>query len=155
MSPAEFVRLRVELARDRKAIEALIAEAQPRFEEIQEDDVVSHGYVALTVHRFYTACEAIFERIARECEGNLPVGADSHQALLDDMGLELPSVRPAVLRDETAHALRPLLRFRHFVRHAYAVRWDPERLRAVAGAMLAVWPLVDADLVAFDAFLSR
>jgi hypothetical protein len=69
------------------------------------------------------------------------------------MTFELEGIRPAVLRRETASSLQPVLRFRHFVRHAYAVAWDAERIsEVIAGARLA-WVDVHADLSAFLRFL--
>jgi hypothetical protein len=95
----------------------------------------------------------VFERIARNVEGSLPTGADWHVALLESMRLELPNVRPAVISLATFHLLRKLLAFRHFFRHAYAISWDGEKLRAAREDMVAVAQRIDADLDRWDDYL--
>jgi len=73
--------------------------------------------MASVLHDFYTGIERMLERIAIELEGELPAGHDRHARLLDRMTAEIESVRPAVLSEETAQALRPYLRFRHLFRN--------------------------------------
>jgi hypothetical protein len=152
---SDLVRLREELRRDLAAAAGLLADAAEHRETLTgaDPDRVVLGYLAVTLHRLYTALETSFERIARTLEGSLPKGADAHQALLHDMTLALPGIRPAVLRESTADGLRPLLRFRHFVRHSYAVAWDGERLAEVLRIAEEVWPETHEDMRAFAAFL--
>ncbi len=149
-----IVRLRRELSADLDAAAQLVA-ALSGFEERLRGltDPVPLGYVAVTLHQIYTALETGFERIARQFEGSLPGGSDSHRALLRDMALDLPTVRPAVLRPGTSSALIPILKFRHFVRHAYAVGFDAGRLSEVLLRLQSVWGDVRADLQVFDRFL--
>lgn len=151
----ELIRLREELRRDVDAAAALIAELGEQREVIDRPDAdrVVLGYVALTLHRFYTALETGLERIVRTLEGALPKGADAHSALLHDVTLPLPTVRPAVLGETTADGLRPLLRFRHFVRHSYAVAWDRKRLAEVLRHAEEIWPQTRDDLARFMHFL--
>ena len=149
-----LVRLRQELRRDLAAAERLLAELRPRIPllDAAEDSVLA-GYAAITLHQLYTALETGFERICRTFEGDLPPGAESHLALLRDMSLDLPAIRPAVIDVATLEALLPLLRFRHFVRHAYAVAWDQRRLREIWEAADRAWPLVTKDLEEFLEFV--
>jgi hypothetical protein len=151
----ELIRLREELRRDLDAAAALVADLAEQRDALDRPDAdrVVLGYVALTLHRLYTALETALERIVRTLEGSLPKGADAHQALLHDATLPLPGVRPAVLGESTADALRPLLRFRHFVRHSYAVAWDLERLVEILGQAEEAWPQVRDDMARFASFL--
>jgi hypothetical protein len=106
--------------------------------------------VAVAVHHYYGAAESIFERIARAFEG-LPERSDRwHQDLLERMTLPLEDVRPEVLRRDTARALAPVLGFRHFFRHAYAVSFDPRRLELAAEDVQRAHALLDVDLDAFE-----
>ena len=151
---ATLLRLRQDVARDLTAAAELLSDLTGRRAGLRAGaDRVLCGYVAVTAHQVYTALETVFEWICRALEGSLPAGSDSHQALLHDMTRELPGLRPAVLSDATAALLRPLLRFRHFVRHTYAVAWDPALLREVVAAAEAVWPAVERELGAFVEFL--
>jgi len=109
--------------------------------------------VAVAVHHFYGAAESIFERVARAFEGT-PAKSDRwHQDLLERMSLAIDDMRPAVLRRETARALGPVLGFRHFFRHAYAVSFDPRRLELTAEDVRRAHELVSVDLDAFEGAL--
>lgn len=150
---ASLLRLRAEVDRDLDAATRLLEDLALRAPELQQGDPVLLGYGAITLHRIYTAVETACERICRTLEDTLPAGRDSHQALLADMTLDLPGLRPPVLRQETARELQTLLRFRHFVRHAYAVSWDPRRITEALGTAERVWPLLVEDMEAFGTFL--
>ena len=151
---ATVVRLRQEIVRDLAAVSALLDGLRARGAALgATNDPVLEGYAAVTLHQVYTGLETCFERICRALDGSVPGGADGHQALLRDMALELTEIRPAVLRPETEAGLVPLLRFRRFVRHSYAVSWDARRLSQVLGDALAVWPHVQSDVADFVDFL--
>lgn len=74
---------------------------------------------ALKLHNFHTACERIFERIAKELDGTLPEAPDSHVRLLRTMSSDVPGVRPSVITPALAERLSEFLRFRHVVRNVY------------------------------------
>ena len=48
-----------------------------------------------------------------------------------------------------------MLKFRHFVRHAYAVAWDPARLGEIELRAAQSWPAVQQDLLGFIAVVER
>lgn len=109
--------------------------------------------VAVNLDRYYTSLEATFEAVARMIDGVVPAGSGWHQSLLEQM--ENPSdARPAVLRGETRSALTALLRFRHFLRHAYAVDFDWNKLKPLAVALSPTHALVARDLADFRGFLT-
>lgn len=84
---------------------------------------------------FYSGIEAILLRVAKEVDGVVPTGPDSHRELLRQGSIALPGVRPAVLDAEVVDALAPYLAFRHFFRHAYGITLRWERMEAkMAGA---------------------
>jgi len=101
---------------------------------------------ALALHHWYTALESAVERLLRHLDGALPEGGDWHRALMEEALRPLPGVRPALLRGALRDDLDDLRRFRHFIRHAYAVdlRWD--RLVVLIAQVVAVHPTVRADL---------
>lgn len=110
--------------------------------------------VAVALHHYYGAAESIFERIARFFEGLPERGDRWHIDLLQAMALRIDDIRPAVLRAETLHGLRELLAFRHFFRHAYAVSFDPVKLRRAAEDLVRTHPLLAADLDRFQAVVA-
>jgi hypothetical protein len=106
--------------------------------------------VALATHHLYSCAESIFERVALAFEGMPDQRERWHRSLLDQMGLSIDGIRPAVLSPPTLPPLREMLQFRHFLRHAYAVELDPVRLLDVAQHALDAHRLLSADLDAFD-----
>jgi hypothetical protein len=91
---------------------------------------------ALGLHRWYCALESIVERVERAF-GTLPDGPEWHIELLQGATSEIPAVRPPLLPVERLDALRELLKFRHFLRHAYAVELDATRLLVLADTLAA------------------
>jgi hypothetical protein len=152
MTAAEVQRLRAEVKSDHAAFLA-------RLDELAGLDDI-HGtatmaQVAVALHHGYGAVEAALARVARQLEGSVPQGFDGHQHLLHAMSLEIPSVRPAVLSPASLAALRKLLGFRHFFRHAYAIALDPDQLAALRATALALREPLQRDLDALDAFLKE
>ena len=122
MSPLAWIRTAAELERELETIDVLVAELDEAREMLKPGaDRIACGYAALLIHRLYTAIESVLERICRTVEGSVPGGADSHVSLLRDATLELPGVRPAILRATLFASLFKLLRLRQFVRHADTV----------------------------------
>ena len=71
------------------------------------------------LHDFYNCVERVFLRIARELNGGVPRGEQWHRDLIDNMALEIPGVRPAVVDRGLADVLGEYLRFRHVFRDVY------------------------------------
>lgn len=109
--------------------------------------------VAINLHSFYNGVERIFEWIARELDGGLPAGPVWHRELLDQMTLQVGGLRPAVLRDETAEALGPYLRFRHLVRNLYTWNFEAAKLADLIAGLPQALADLRTDLVAFGSFL--
>jgi hypothetical protein len=151
---APLQRLRAEIKFDREALQKRLAELATITLEA-EAAAASCAQAAVALHHAYGAIESIMERIVRTIDGDLPIGSDWHQALLHTMGLEIDGVRPAMLSRESVAGLRQILSFRHFFRHAYAVELDPARLAELRRVLAESAPQLDAELMAFDAFLAQ
>jgi hypothetical protein len=111
--------------------------------------------VALNLHGFYAGLERLFEMIAGAVDGRVPRGENWHRVLLEQVATEAPSVRPAVISDETRRALEDYRGFRHVVRNVYTLRLDPAKLRKLAEGASAVYSQVRAELLAFADFLEQ
>jgi hypothetical protein len=107
---------------------------------------------AWALHHAYSGIEAILERTMRTIEGSLPEGPDSHKAVLDAAALTIEGVREPLLSRPTVAALHDLRAFRHFVRHAYAVELDPERLADLQRRSAELRPGLEEDLDRLDAW---
>lgn len=152
-----FVRLAAAVQRQRELLDRVVDEAKEALRDFddREPPLRELRGIGAILHDFYTWVEKIFERIAPELNGGLPAGPAWHRELLDNMTLELPRVRPPVLRVETARALHELLRFRHLFRNLYGFEIEWPRLRALLEKVPGTWRAVEEDLERFEAFLEE
>ena len=86
--------------------------------------------VALSLDHAYQAFEAILVRLERVAGLPERAGASWHSAVLADAALAIPGLRPPIFPAEAHADWDALLRFRHFLRHAYVVALDPSKLVA-------------------------
>jgi hypothetical protein len=84
--------------------------------------------VALSLDHAYQAFETILVRLERGAGLPERTGANWHITLLADAAIAIPGVRPALFSPEGLAEWDALLRFRHFLRHAYVVNLDGEKL---------------------------
>jgi len=108
---------------------------------------------SLNLHDVYSGFERVFKQIAATVDGSVPTGAEWHRELLDQMGLDLPKVRPPVLTQEAVQRLDEYLRFRHVVRNVYTFSFDPERIGRLVNELETVFEQVKQELSAFADFL--
>ena len=143
-------RLAAQLRADVSDIEHVASDLATNLARLSEAEVsVLECYgVGKLVHDYYTAAERSFSRIASEL-GGTPRGERWHRELLSDMVLDIPEVRPPVLRRETRDHLDAFLRFRHVFRNLYAfnLRWD--KVRALAAYVPETWAKLHEDLETF------
>lgn len=74
------------------------------------------------VSALYTGIESILETVGNEIDEYTPRGDASHADLVDGMAIEVKGVRPAVLSDRTRDLMHEVRKFRHVVRHKYALQ---------------------------------
>ncbi|MCK6529573.1 hypothetical protein L6R50_19130 [Myxococcota bacterium] len=153
---ASLRRLGAEVARDRRVLATLGEDLSTAGERLREagTDEAPLVYVAYKLHQWYTGLESLLQRIERTF-GAEPSGGDWHDELLQGAFLEIPRVRPAVLRPDSRRALGELRRFRHFFRHAYAVSLDAGRIERLAADLAGVRGGVDQALADFETFLEE
>jgi hypothetical protein len=82
------------------------------------------------------ALEDLFEAFARAFEESPAKGERWHLELLQRMSTRLPYARPPVVAPALLPSLRVVLGFRHYLRHAYAVRLDGAKLVTALRAVL-------------------
>lgn len=145
-------RIAVELADVRRAADKAIA-AYHQAERDSRHTTFFLDSVAINLHTFYSGVERIFEGIARELDGGLPAGPTRHRELLTQMILDVPGLRPAVVRRETAQALAEYMRFRHLVRNLYTWNFETQKLADLVAGLPQVLADLQTDLTAFGRFL--
>lgn len=150
-----FVRLAAAVRQQRRQIASVADEARGVLTDFADREplLLELRGIAAILHDFYTSIEHLFERIAPELNGGLPVGPAWHRELLDNMTLDLPGVRPPLLSTETAHALEEFLRFRHLFRNLYGFELEWARVQSLLARLPETWSLVEGDIERFTAFL--
>jgi hypothetical protein len=143
-------RLQTEL----KEIDGILERIEVGWQRAQDtgDDLYLDS-VALNLHDFYAGLERVFSLIAATIDGNLPKGANWHQMLLSQMAEELPGVRPAVISARTKSMLETYLGFRHVVRHVYAYKFNPSKMKPLVEELPTVFARLQEELIAFARFL--
>jgi hypothetical protein len=146
--PLLVAEIKNELAKLEKLVQRL-ATQQGRV----DDEEISES-AALRLHNFYTGCERIFKLIASEVNGVLSQDLDWHKRLLNQVALEVPNIRPAVISPETRKDLEELLNFRHVIRNIYGFELKPERVEELVRSAIALFPRFAREIEAFNGFLS-
>lgn len=109
--------------------------------------------VAGLLENYYTCLETIFLRISQFFENNLKPDR-WHTDLLEKMTLNIEGIRQSVVSAENYTRLMELLKFRHFRRYYFELEYDWDRLEFLRKKLEQAHPVVLADLVKFNAFLT-
>ncbi len=128
MRPEEVLarRLAAEIDAELANLNALEREFENRPEQDDSYSLRARGSI---LHDLYAGVERILVRIAHELNGGVPQAEQWHQQLIEDMRLEIPGVRPAVVDSALARTLGEYLRFRHVFRHVYGSALEADRMR--------------------------
>ena len=119
------------------------------------NDELYFDSVALNIHSFYSGLERLFEKISSAIDGSMPKGANWHQELLNQMTLEIPNVRPAVISEKTRKQLDTYRGFRHVVRNVYTYHISPDKMEPLAKGIRLVFKQVEKELTAFSRFIEN
>ncbi|MEL7072033.1 MAG: nucleotidyltransferase domain-containing protein [Cyanobacteria bacterium J06581_3] len=112
--------------------------------------------VGLSLHGFYTGIEKAFERIVDNVDGGLISSKSGqwHKDLLDQVLLDVPGTRPAVIDQRTREYLDEYLSFRHVIRNNYTHRLDPEKIAVNYEMLEDCYQLLTQQLSDFCDFLA-
>ena len=129
MSPAD-ARAAMLLAECRRDWDAVTTHAERARAADPAAGPAEAALVALSLDHAYQAFETILARVERALGLPDRSGSAWHAALLADAALPVPDLRPPLVPREALSHWDALLRFRHFLRHAYVIDLDPEKLAA-------------------------
>jgi hypothetical protein len=105
---------------------------------------------------FYTGIEKIFEQIARIVDQSVVMPSDRwHQELLEQMKIDIPNIRPAVIDPVLYQQLKTYLGFRHVVRNNYTHRLDPRLIQANVNALEDCYQRILAAMSDLFVFLAE
>ena len=110
---------------------------------------------ALNLHDIYSGVERLLKQIAATVDGNLPSSPEWHRDLLEQMGLDIPRMRPPVLTTESIRNLDEYLRFRHVVRNVYTFSLDPERVGRLVKELGPIYDQFRIELLMFAQFIEK
>lgn len=147
-------RIRDEVTEIERTVAAVLRHWQ-RFHVAGADQDAYLNSVAFNLHSFYSGIERILELVAQEMDGGTLGGEAWHSELLQQITLDVPTVRPPVLTRESADWLDEYRKFRHRVRNIYATNLVPERMRSLVDALPTGWQHVRGDLLVFADFLEQ
>ncbi|TVQ19192.1 MAG: antitoxin [Spirochaetaceae bacterium] len=152
-SRSDFERLLAELNTDVRDLNLVVAENARAWKRIEHGATDSLDWAALgyTIHNVYGVMENYCVRVAKFFENGLE-GESWHRELLRRMTLDIPTIRPALLTEETCALVDELRSFRHLFRNLYARPLDPDRTRLVQGK---VGPATDAFVDAHRGFAAK
>ncbi len=132
-----------------------VRDAMRRFTEARSRTLRMH-YMASAAFGITCVCnvtEGMFRTIAENIDESVPAGGEQYaEQLIRQMTLEIPGVRPAVLRRETARLLGELMDFREFVYDTYTFAITEERLKKACAVLERAVDLLRADLNGFAEF---
>lgn len=128
------------------------------FEEIHQIDlsVYENRYVfALKTQQLYTALEDYLKSVAASFENSIEDHSRYHLELLKILSVDIPSIRPAVISEQSLPLLDKLRAFRHFVRHGYNYTLEEDELNLLQKKLQSLLPLVIHDLDSFSHFVKN
>jgi hypothetical protein len=131
-----------ELEGDIRELERACSLNERAWERIQNGavDALDWGALGYTIHSAYGIIENYFLRVSKHFENSLPTD-QWHKALIERMALEIPDIRPAMIRDEKLKKnLMELLKFRHRFRNLYGEELDAKKTAAIQGIFEEVLP---------------
>ncbi len=103
----------------------------------------------------YTGMEAILKGLLALVDGYVPTGERSRQDILDQCSVPIDNRRPAIISAGTDGALVALKGFRHFERHNYRFRFEPNLVEANESRAEKVVPDFIREIEAFMDAVSR
>ncbi|RPI88493.1 MAG: hypothetical protein EHM41_01060 [Chloroflexi bacterium] len=150
--------IRGRISQELENLDRVVKRAELSMKKAQSDPLdadLFYDSVALNLHDFYAGLERLFQYIAVNVDKLVPSGSEWHRELLNQMALEIPGIRPAVLSNDVVEKLHEYLRFRHVVRNVYTFQFDPERLSRLVNNLQNIFSQTAQDLEDFSKFLEK
>jgi len=140
--------LKADIDRQVGIIEQIYKKIEQRSEdyEVNEERMESLAY---QLHNLYCAFEDLMEIVIVEFENRVSEKSNWHIKLLRRMSEQIPNIRPALFSQENFLLLDELRAFRHWFRHAYSYKIEPEKLEIVLRKTAKLREKYKADITGF------
>ncbi len=125
-----MLRLAAEIRDELQKMDWLYAEWQGVDVDASAHSLLMRGKASV-FHDFCCGAARIFKKNAHELNGGIPAGEARHHELLNDVKLDLPGLRPAVVSPATYKLLPEFLQFQHKFRNIYGFDLDYGKLAEV------------------------
>lgn len=111
--------------------------------------------VALNLQGFYNGIENIFRLIATTIDKSMPQGDEWHKELLDQMAMEMPNLRPALISDNIREALDEYRGFRHVARNIYSFKLNVKKMKPLIDDIPSIFENIRSEFLTFVRFLEK
>jgi hypothetical protein len=143
-------RVRKELFQLEKLVMELKALAKHK--DLKPESIRLRAYASI-LHDFYSGIEKMFMRIARDIDEVVPKTDNWHRDLLEQMALEIPTKRPAIIDTGVAAQLQQYLSFRHRFRNLYGYELEWGRMEELITNMANILKRLKNNIEDFFAVL--
>jgi uncharacterized protein YutE (UPF0331/DUF86 family) len=153
---SQYSVLTARLQNEIQTLDKVVKAAQSQTEKAQRtQDADFYQAAALSLQNYYMGAERIFEEVAKQIDQSLPSGSTSHRELLEQMGLEIPATRPALLSPNTLDQVNLYRAFRHIVIHRYGFELRSDRVAELVRQLTACHTALTQDVQTFCQFLMQ
>jgi len=119
----------------------------------KKDEILYLDSLALNLHSFYNGIERIFERVAENIDEFKPGNINWHQEILNQMTLEVPNIRPALISQDLKEKLDEYRAFRHVVRNIYSHNFRVDKMKNLIESIDKIYSEIESSLQDFCKFL--
>jgi hypothetical protein len=95
------------------------------------------------------------ERVLTIIDRSLPQDSEWHKALLDQMTIEIPNLRPALISEQISTVLDEYLAFRHLIRNIYSHNIIPAKIQHLIDGLPQLFNQIKLELRAFAKLLEK
>lgn len=154
MDKARLEILKSDIDKQIKIIDSLYLEIHKRSENY-ESNLERMESLAYQLHNLYCAFEDMMRIVASEFENRISESSEWHIRLLIRMTEDISNIRPALFSQESFFFLDELRGFRHWFRHAYSYKIEPEKLEIVLKKIIKLEKIYKADIQGFFQKLTK
>jgi len=139
-----------ELLLEISQVDRLLDESKPLFDSCKQK---TPGYTemaacAMILQSFYNGIEKMLILIFQHYDGQLPKDCNWHKKLLNNAFMPDKNRKP-VFSNISKIELKEYLKFRHFIRNAYAFQLEWNKMKNLTTDIHAFWETIKGDIHTF------